>query len=92
MSAQHNWTSRVATCNTGRGSDRSSIGRSGRGACSGGRGRGRGCRHVRRSNNSYSPYSLASQYDNFQPQAKIYSDDEWAALNPHQKCMAQDLK
>ena len=92
MSSQNNRTTRIAAFNTGRGRGRSGRGRSGRGGRLGGRGRGRGRSKGGRSNNSYSPYSLASQYGNFQPQAKLYSDDEWAALNPHQKRMVQDLK
>ena len=93
MSAQGNQTSRIAAFNTGRGGrGRSGRGRGGRGGRHGGRGRGRGRGRGNRSNNTYSPYSIASQYGNFQPQAKIYSDDEWAALSPHQKRMVQDLK
>ena len=98
MAEEPSRTSRIASLTAGGRGGRTGRGRSGRGGRGGrgfgrGRGRGRYCsgRH-RQGYQGYQPYSLARNFGNFTPEARIYTSDEWAQLTHQQRQMVQELK
>ena len=84
--------SALGSSERGRGRGRGYRGGRGRG----GRGRGRYGRGGRgRGRYGYNPYSMSRNYnsqESFTPVAKMYTSEEWQALNPQQRRQIHDLK